>query len=233
MTDDSIAGRVLVVDDELNIRDLLEAGLGLHGFEVRAAGTGREALASAAEWDPDLVVLDVGLPDLHGLDVARSLRAARDVPVLFLTARDSVDDRIAGFSAGGDDYVTKPFSLEEVVLRVRAILRRSVAGAAADEEIMRYADLELDLGARLVRRGGRTIELTPTEFRLLHYLLINVGHVVGKSQILERVWDTSVTDDSRVVDTYVSYLRRKIDAEGIPLIHTLRGVGYTLRKPLR
>lgn len=226
--------RVLVVDDEPNIAALLGATLRLVEFDVRTADTGRRALLAVEEFDPDLVVLDVMLPDLDGFDVARRLRAGgRRVPVLFLTARDAVEDRISGLSAGADDYVAKPFSLEEVVLRIRAILRRSRPGpvAAGGGEVLRYADLELDSDAHEVRRAGRLVELSPTEFNLLKYLMINAGRVVSKAQILDRVWKYDFGGDGRIVESYVYYLRRKIDKVDPPLIHTVRGVGYALRLP--
>jgi two-component system OmpR family response regulator len=228
------AGRLLVVDDEANIRALLSATLGLTGFDVRVAGGGREALAAAAEFEPDLVVLDVMLPDLDGFEVAQRLRATdQPVPVLFLTARDAVDDRISGLTVGGDDYVTKPFSLEEVVLRIRAILRRSAAARATNTggpgRVLRYADLQLDEEAHEVRRAGKLVDLSPTEFNLLRYLLSNAGRVVSKAQILERVWHYDFGGDGRIVESYVYYLRRKIDKSGRPLLHTVRGVGYALR----
>jgi two-component system OmpR family response regulator len=225
---------VLVVDDEPNISALLSATLRLIDFDVRAAGGGNEALLAAAEFDPDLVVLDVMLPDLDGFQVAQRLRAAgRPVPVLFLTARDSVEDRISGLTVGGDDYVTKPFSLEEVVLRIRAILRRTHAepSPAADDGVLRYADLEMDEDAHEVRRGGKLVELSPTEFKLLRYLLTNAGRVVSKAQILDRVWSYDFGGEGRIVESYVYYLRRKIDKMAPPLIHTVRGVGYSLRLP--
>jgi two-component system OmpR family response regulator len=225
---------VLVVDDEPNISALLSATLRLIDFDVRAAGGGNEALLAAAEFDPDLVVLDVMLPDLDGFQVAQRLRAAgRPVPVLFLTARDSVEDRISGLTVGGDDYVTKPFSLEEVVLRIRAILRRTHAepSPAADDGVLRYADLEMDEDAHEVRRGGKLVELSPTEFKLLRYLLTNAGRVVSKAQILDRVWRYDFGGDGRIVESYVYYLRKKIDQAGPNLIHTVRGVGYALRLP--
>jgi two-component system OmpR family response regulator len=225
--------KLLVVDDEPNIGALLAATLRLVGFEVRLAETGTQALAAAADFDPDLMVLDVMLPDLDGFEVARRLRASgRPVPVLFLTARDSVEDRISGLTAGGDDYVTKPFSLEEVVLRIRAILRRSRGGAdLVDDGTLRYADLELDEDAHEVRRGGKLIDLSPTEFNLLRYLLTNAGRVVSKAQILDRVWNYDFGGDGRIVESYVYYLRRKVDKYEPPLIHTVRGVGYALRMP--
>jgi two-component system OmpR family response regulator len=229
--------RVLVVDDEPNISALLSATLRLVEFDVRVADTGHRALVAIEEFEPDLVVLDVMLPDLDGFELARRLRATgHRVPVLFLTARDAVEDRISGLSAGADDYVTKPFSLEEVVLRIRAILRRSqpeLAGAdtGADTAVLRYADLELDEDAHEVRRAGRLIDLSPTEFNLLRYLLINAGRVVSKAQILDRVWKYDFGGDGRIVESYVYYLRRKIDKTDPPLIHTVRGVGYALRLP--
>jgi two-component system OmpR family response regulator len=228
------AARVLVVDDEPNISALLSATLRLVEYEVRVAESGHGALVAIEEFEPDLVVLDVMLPDLDGLAVARRLRAnGSRVPVLFLTARDAVEDRISGLSAGGDDYVTKPFSLEEVVLRIRAILRRSQPelDAPADSGVLRYADLELVEDAHEVRRAGRLIDLSPTEFNLLRYLMINAGRVVSKAQILDRVWKYDFGGDGRIVESYVYYLRRKIDKTGPPLIHTVRGVGYALRLP--
>jgi two-component system OmpR family response regulator len=228
------AGRLLVVDDEANICALLSATLRLTGFEVRVAACGQEALAAAAEFEPDLVVLDVMLPDLDGFEVAQRLRATGQspVPVLFLTARDAVEDRISGLTIGADDYVTKPFSLEEVVLRVRAILRRSrAAPQEAETAVLRYADLELDEEAHEVRRAGKLVDLSPTEFNLLRYLLTNAGRVVSKAQILDRVWNYDFGGDGRIVESYVYYLRRKIDKSAPPLIHTVRGVGYALRLP--
>jgi two-component system OmpR family response regulator len=224
--------KVLVVDDEPNICALLSATLRLTDFEVRVAGGGREALAAAEEFQPDIVILDVMMPDLDGFEVAQRLRASgRQVPVLFLTARDAVADRISGLTVGGDDYVTKPFSLEEVVLRVRAILRRSSPHPEDDSATLRYADLELDDDAHEVRRAGKAIDLSPTEFNLLRYLLTNAGRVVSKAQILDRVWSYDFGGDGRIVESYVYYLRRKIDKYEPPLIHTVRGVGYALRLP--
>ncbi|WP_184187782.1 response regulator transcription factor [Micromonospora parathelypteridis] len=228
------AARLLVVDDEPNISTLLAATLRLVAYDVRVAGSGRAALTAVEEFAPDLVILDVMLPDLDGFEVARRLRAAgRPVPVLFLTARDTVEDRVAGLVAGADDYVAKPFSLEEVVLRIRAILRRtrSEPPATSDSRLLRYTDLELDEDAHEVRRGGRPVDLSPTEFRLLRYLLLNAGRVVSKAQILDRVWNYDFGGDGRIVESYVYYLRRKVDRSGPPLIHTVRGVGYTLRLP--
>jgi two-component system, OmpR family, response regulator len=228
------AGRLLVVDDEANICALLSVTLRLTGFEVRVAGSGHEALVAAAEFEPDLVVLDVMLPDLDGFEVAQRLRATGQppVPVLFLTARDAVEDRISGLTIGADDYVTKPFSLEEVVLRVRAILRRSRAATQeSGTAVLRYADLELDEEAHEVHRAGKLVDLSPTEFNLLRYLLTNAGRVVSKAQILDRVWNYDFGGDGRIVESYVYYLRRKIDKSAPPLIHTVRGVGYALRLP--
>ncbi|MBO3748151.1 response regulator transcription factor [Streptosporangiaceae bacterium NEAU-GS5] len=222
--------RVLVVDDEPNICALLSQTLRLTGFEVDAAGTGGAALISAERFRPDLIVLDVMLPDLDGFEVAR--RLTDRVPVLFLTARDTVEDRVKGLLLGADDYVTKPFSLEEVVLRIRAILRRSRAGArAADDAALRYADLELDADAHEVRRAGVLVELSPTEFNLLEYLMTNAGRVLSKAQILDNVWHYDFDGDASIVESYVYYLRKKIDRWDPPLIHTVRGVGYTLRLP--
>jgi two-component system OmpR family response regulator len=225
--------RVLVVDDEPNISALLSATLRLVAFDVRVAESGHGALVAVQEFEPDLIVLDVMLPDLDGIEVARRLRAAgHRVPVLFLTARDAVEDRILGLSAGADDYVTKPFSLEEVVLRIRAILRRSQPEEPQpDTGVLRYANLELDEDAHEVRRSGRLIDLSPTEFNLLRYLMINAGRVVSKAQILDRVWKYDFGGDGRIVESYVYYLRRKIDRTDPPLIHTVRGVGYALRLP--
>ena len=225
--------RVLVVDDEPSISALLTSTLRLVDFQVRTAADGAAALRAAAEFEPDLVVLDVMLPDVDGFEVARRLRSnGRAVPVLFLTARDAVEDRISGLTVGGDDYVTKPFSLEEVVLRIRAILRRcQVDQAPAEAAVLRYADLELDEDAHEVRRSGRRIDLSPTEFKLLRYLLTNAGRVVSKAQILDRVWSYDFGGEGRIVESYVYYLRRKIDNSGPPLIHTVRGVGYALRLP--
>jgi two-component system OmpR family response regulator len=225
---------VLVVDDEPNILALLCASLRLSGFEVHAADSGARALSTIAHAVPDIVVLDVMLPDCDGFTLARQLRTAHgQLPVLFLTARDGVDDRIAGLTAGGDDYVTKPFSLEELVLRLRAILRRTqpTRNGQAGGTMVTYADLELDEEAHEVRRAGHLVQLSPTEFNLLRYLMVNAGKVVSKTQILDRVWNYDFGGDSRIVESYISYLRRKIDRQNPPLIHTIRGVGYTLRLP--
>jgi two-component system OmpR family response regulator len=224
--------KVLVVDDEPNIRALLSATLRLVDFDVRVAGTGGEALTEAEHFQPDLVVLDVMLPDLDGFEVARRLReSGQTTPVLFLTARHSVEDRISGLTIGADDYVTKPFSLEEVVLRIRAVLRRAKVTEPANDGVLRYADLEMDEDAHIVRRGGKVVDLSPTEFNLLRYLMDNAGRVVSKAQILDRVWSYDFGGDGRIVESYIYYLRKKVDRSDPPLIHTLRGVGYTLRLP--
>lgn len=222
------------MDDEPNILELLSAALRLSGFTVHAADCGAEALATVRRVRPDIVILDVMLPDTDGFSLARSLRTVQDqLPVLFLTARDAVADRIAGLTAGGDDYVTKPFSLEEVVLRLRAILRRTNGGAdlLPDSGTFRYADLVLDEDAHEVHRVGRLVPLSPTEFNLLRYLMVNAERVVSKAQILDRVWSYDFGGDGRIVESYISYLRRKIDSVEPPLIHTIRGVGYSLRLP--
>jgi two-component system OmpR family response regulator len=200
-------------------------------FEVQVAHGGRDALTKADAFQPDLVVLDVMLPDLDGFEVARRLREKQNTPVLFLTARHAVEDRISGLTVGADDYVTKPFSLEEVVLRIRAILRRSRMAEPSDDGVLRYADLELDEDAHVVKRGGKTVDLSPTEFNLLRYLMDNAGRVVSKAQILDRVWNYDFGGDGRIVESYIYYLRKKVDRWDPPLIHTLRGVGYTLRLP--
>jgi two-component system OmpR family response regulator len=221
---------VLVVDDERNIAELVAAALRYEKFDVRTAGDGKSALAEVRDFAPHVVVLDVMLPELDGFEVQRRLQAAGErVPVLFLTARDSVEDRVRGLTLGGDDYLTKPFSLEELVARVRSVLRRSSAAAPAAP--LRFADLELDEETREVRRGGRLIDLSPTEFALLRFLLLNARRVLSKAQILDHVWQYDFNGDSRIVETYISYLRKKVDRDGPRLIHTLRGVGYTLRLP--
>ena len=223
--------QVLVVDDEPNILELLSAALRLSGFVVIAADTGAAAVAAAREHRPDIVVLDVMLPDIDGFEVARQLRGQHErLPVLFLTAKDAVEDRIAGLTVGGDDYVTKPFSLEEVVLRLRAILRRTKENGQ-ERGMLSFADLRLDEDAHQVSRGGHTVSLSPTEFNLLRYLMVNAGKVVSKAQILDRVWHYDFGGDGRIVESYISYLRRKIDGTGPQLIHTIRGVGYSLRLP--
>ena len=223
--------RVLVVDDEPSLAELLSSVLRYEGWSVQTAGTGAEAVKSGREFRPDAVVLDIMLPDFDGVEVMRRLRAEHpDVCVLFLTARDAVEDRVAGLTAGGDDYVTKPFSLEEVLARLRGLLRRAnLARAGGGEGALVVADLSMDEDAREVRRGGELIDLSPTEFNLLRYLLTNAGRVVSKAQILDRVWNYDFGGQAHVVELYISYLRKKIDAGREPLIHTVRGVGYVLK----
>nr|WP_231641600.1 response regulator transcription factor [Nocardia sp. NRRL S-836] len=221
-------GRLLIVEDEPSIRELLCASLRFAGFTVSSAATGGEALTAATRDRPDLVLLDVMLPDRDGFEVVRRLRAAGvRVPVLYLTARDSADDRITGLTIGGDGYITKPFSLEEVVARVTAVLRRTRPGIESEQ--LSCGDLTLDVESHTVRRGERMVELSPTEFRLLHYLLRNTGRVVSKAQILDQVWSQDFEGDTGVVESYISYLRRKVDADGPRLIHTVRGIGYMIR----
>jgi two-component system, OmpR family, response regulator len=222
--------RVLVVDDEPSIVDAVATSLRYEGFKVDEAMTGRRALAQAQEDPPDLVILDVMLPDLDGLEVTRRLRSdGIRVPVLFLTARDSLQDKLAGLTVGGDDYVTKPFALAEIIARVHAILRRT-GHESDDDGVLRFADLELDESAHEVRRAGNDIQLTATEFNLLRYFLLNPRRVLSKSQILDHVWHYDFGGDGNVVETYVSYLRKKLERHGPPLIHTIRLVGYTLRE---
>jgi two-component system OmpR family response regulator len=225
---------VLVVDDEEHITELVAMGLGYNGFEVERAGSGREALDAVERRRADLIVLDVMLPDLDGFEVAKRLRqaegAATRVPIIFLTARDTTGDKVAGLRLGGDDYVTKPFSIEELIERVKAVLRRA-SGMGPGERKLSYADLELDEDTRDVWRAGKLIELTPTEYRLLHYLLANARRVLTRDQILEAVWDYDFAGNASVLETYISYLRQKIDTVEPPLIHTVRGVGYSLRLP--
>jgi two-component system OmpR family response regulator len=222
--------RVLVVDDEDALAELLSMALRYEGWDVRTAGDGATAVRVAREHRPDAVVLDVMLPDLDGLEVLRRLRAeAPEVPVLFLTARDAVEDRIAGLTAGGDDYVTKPFSLEELIARLRGLLRRSGMAAARRGPQLVVGDLVLDEDSHEVRRGDDLVELTATEFELLRYLMRNPRRVLSKAQILDRVWNYDFGGQSNVVELYVSYLRKKIDAGRSPMIHTVRGAGYVLK----
>jgi two-component system, OmpR family, response regulator len=231
--------RLLVVDDEPNIRELLATSLRFAGFEVHSAADGGAALRLAKQVQPDLLVLDVMLPDMDGFTVTRRLRdKGQHIPVLFLTARDDTADKITGLTVGGDDYVTKPFSLEEVVARIRAILRRTHVGEVASASVLAYEDLELDEDSHEVRRAGQVVDLSPTEFKLLRYLLLNPGRVLSKAQILDHVWQYDWGGDANIVESYISYLRRKVDqvtaADGskvAPLIQTKRGVGYMLRKP--
>jgi two-component system OmpR family response regulator len=225
---------VYAVDDEEHITELIALGLSINGFDVVRLATGRSALDEIERRRPDLVVLDVMLPDLDGFEVARRLRqiegAGTRVPIIFLTAKDATADKVHGLKLGVDDYVTKPFSIEELVERVRAVLRRS-SGPQSGTHRLSYADLELDEDTREVWRAGRLIELTPTEYRLLHYLLANARRVLTRDQILAQVWDYTFAANPSVLETYVSYVRQKIDATGPPLIQTVRGVGYSLRLP--
>ncbi|WP_412539289.1 response regulator transcription factor [Longispora sp. K20-0274] len=222
--------RVLVVDDEPTLADLLTMALRYEGWQVRSAPDGSTAVRVAREFRPDAVVLDIMLPDLDGLEVLRRLRNDKpDIPVLFLTARDAVEDRVAGLTAGGDDYVTKPFSLEEVVARVRALLRRALLHAARPEALLVVGDLTLDEECREVRRAGEEITLTATEFELLRYLMRNPRRVLSKSQILDRVWNYDFGGQANVVELYISYLRKKVDAGRPAMIHTMRGAGYVLK----
>jgi two-component system OmpR family response regulator len=220
---------ILVVDDEDNITYLLGTALRHFGFNVEAASSGREALAKATEIRPELVLLDVMLPDLDGFEVCRRLRdSGLQMPILFLTARDATEDKVRGLTLGGDDYVTKPFSLEEVIARVRAILRRA-GTIIEDDPVLTYMDLTMDEDAHQVRRAGQLVDLSPTEYKLLRYLLANSGRVLSKAQILDHVWEYDFGGEATVVETYISYLRKKIDRFDPPLIHTIRGIGYALR----
>jgi len=231
----TVTQRILVVDDESSISELIATSLRFVGFEVRTAANGSEALVTAEEFKPHAIVLDVMMPGQDGFEVCRQLRQdGHNVGVLFLTAKDTTEDKITGLSnrIGGDDYLTKPFSLEELVARVRALLRRiGVVEVESDDEKIRFADLELDEATHEVRRDGKLIELSPTEFLLLRYLMINANRVVSKSQILDHVWQYDFGGDAGIVETYISYLRKKLHSEGPELIHTVRGVGYRLRLP--
>jgi len=237
MADSKHIPRVLVVDDEPNIRELVQVALNFHGCTVLTAASGTAALRDVETAEPDLIVLDVVLPDLDGFEVCRRLRArGNDVPVIFLTARDTSSDTVQGLALGGDDYVTKPFSVEALVARIRAVLRRTSRpgaddGAGEETTTLRAGDLELDESRWTVHRAGTPVELSPTEFRLLAYLMRHEGRVLTRAQLLENVWGWDYAGQSQIVETYVSYLRRKLDPLGPPLIHTQRGVGYTLRPP--
>jgi len=225
------APRILVVDDEPYITDLLGAALRFEGFEVETAATGTEALTAAEQGRHDLVLLDVMLPDVNGTEVCRKLRSqGLRTPVLFLTARDATEDKVVGLTVGGDDYVTKPFSLDELVARIHAVLRR-VYPAGAPQDRLSFSDLEMDDETHEVWRQGNLIELTATEFNLLRYLMENARRVLSKSEILDHVWHDDFDGDPNIVETYVSYLRKKVDCFQPPLIHTIRGVGYSLRLP--
>ena len=224
--------RVLVVDDEPNITDLVSTALRYEGFDVEVAADGRSALAQGQSFRPELMVLDVMLPDLDGFTVVRRLRADKlPVSVVFLTARDATEDKVTGLTLGGDDYVTKPFSIEELVARIRAVLRRARGGSAHESARLSFADLEMDEDTREVWRHNQPVQLTATEFKLLRYLLLNPRRVLTKAQILDHVWQYDFDGDANVVETYISYLRKKIDRVEPRLIHTVRGVGYSLRLP--
>jgi two-component system, OmpR family, response regulator len=230
MRDGHPTPRVLVVDDEESLTELLATALRYEGFQVEVARTGRGALAAATSFRPQLIVLDVMLPDLDGFEVQRRIAAdGLRMPILFLTARSTTEAKVHGLTMGADDYVTKPFSLEELVARVHAVLRRS--GQAEQPRRLEFADLEMDEDTHEVWRGGKPIELSPTEFNLLRYLLLNPRRVVSKAQIIDHVWRYDFGGDPRIVESYVSYLRKKVDFKQPPLIHTVRGVGYSLRLP--
>ncbi len=221
---------VLVVDDEVNIAELLGMALRYEGWQVTLAHTGSSAVSRAKKVRPDAVVLDMMLPDFDGMEVLRRLRAHQpSVPVLFLTARDAVEDRVAGLTAGGDDYVTKPFSLEEVVARLHALMRRAGAAGSGQRSLLSVGDLLLDEDSREVRRGDTEITLTATEFELLRFLMRNPRRVLSKAQILDRVWNYDFGGQANIVELYISYLRKKVDAGRAPMIHTMRGAGYVLK----
>lgn len=221
--------RLLVVDDEDNLRSMLAAALRHNGFEIDVASNGRDALTAVAETKPDLVVLDVMMPDLDGFEVCRRLRAENDnTPILFLTARDAIEDKVHGLTLGGDDYLEKPFSLEELVARATAVLRRTGA-TNNNPAVLELEDLALDDEAHIVLKAGAHVHLSPTEYKLLRYLLVNKGMVLSKAQILDHVWDYDFGGDGGVVETYIGYLRRKLDTTEPKLIHTIRGAGYTMR----
>ena len=223
--------RILVVDDEPSICELISTSLKFVGFDVRTAATGSQALTVAEEFKPHAMILDVMLPDVDGFEVCRRIRnEGHPIGVLFLSAKDEMKDKVQGLTIGGDDYMTKPFSLEELVARLRALLRRiGVVEQDPNDEKISFADLELNEATHEVRRAGDLIELSPTEFTLLRYLMINADRVVSKAQILDHVWDYDFGGDAGIVETYISYLRKKIDIVDPPLIHTVRGVGYRLR----
>jgi two-component system OmpR family response regulator len=231
MPENSASTRVLVVDDEPNLVEVVSMALRYQGFGVETAGNGREALSAVTRFKPHLIVLDVMLPDMEGFDVAARLGAQRaGVPIIFLTARDSTEDKVRGLSGGGDDYMTKPFSLEELIARVRTILRRT-GHASPESGRLSFEDLELDEETREVLRAGKAIELTATEYRLLRYLMLNPRRVLTRAQLLDHVWNYDFGGDGRVLETYISYLRKKLGAHGPPLIKTVRGVGYALQAP--
>ncbi len=228
---DAETSRILVVDDETNLADLVATALRYAGFTTSTANDGAEAMRSAAAFKPDLIILDVMLPDMDGFEVARQLEArAADIPILFLTARDATEDKVRGLTVGGDDYVTKPFSLDELIARVRVILRRAGRREPSQNRIV-FADLEMDEDLREVRRAGELIDLTATEYRLLRYLMVNARRVLSRAQILDHVWKYDFGGDAGILETYISYLRKKVDKHDPPLIHTVRGMGYVLRLP--
>jgi two-component system OmpR family response regulator len=224
--------RVLVVDDDQNIADVLSMALRYEDYSVEQAANGQEALRGAESFRPHIIVLDVMMPDLDGFEVARRLAERRaEIPILFLTARDTTEDKVRGLTVGGDDYVTKPFSLEEVIARIRAVLRRTRGNVGEPTPRLKFADLELDEDSHEVWRAGQPVQLSPTEFKLLRYFMGNANRVLSKMQILDHVWDYDFRGDTGIVESYVSVLRRKVDNSGPRLIHTLRGVGYVLRLP--
>ncbi len=221
--------RILVVDDEPNIADVISMALRYEGFAVESAADGKHALKAVKTFNPHLIVLDIMLPDMEGFEVAERLGAERGtVPIIFLTARDATADKLRGLTTGGDDYVTKPFSLEELIARIRTILRRAGLNEPSSTRLM-FDDLELDEETREVFRAGKPIELSATEYRLLHFLMLNPRRALTRAQILDRVWEYDFGGDARVLETYISYLRKKLNPHGPPLIHTVRSVGYSLR----
>jgi two-component system OmpR family response regulator len=222
--------RILVVDDEPNIVDVISMALRHQGFEVESADNGIDAITAVHRFKPHLMLLDIMLPDMEGFEVAERLGGGHSrTPIIFLTARDSTEDKVRGLTIGGDDYVTKPFSLEELIARVRLILRRTGLADGTADDVLKFEDLELDESTREVSRGSRPIELTATEFRLLHYFMMNPRRALTRQQILDHVWEYDFDGDARVLETYISYLRKKVDADGEPLIQTVRGIGYALR----
>lgn len=224
-----MAQHLLIADDDENLRSMLAAALRHHEFEVTALASGREVVNQVGDIRPDLIVLDVMMPDLDGFDTTKRLRAdGVNTPVLFLTAKDTTEDKVRGLTLGGDDYLNKPFAIDELVARIQAVLRRTGA-AVEDDSVLRIADLELDVDAHQVRRGNEDIALSPTEFNLLRYLLMNQGRVLSKAQILDHVWHYDFGGDGGIVETYIGYLRKKVDRSDTKLIHTVRGVGYTVR----
>ena len=230
MKDEREPIRILVVEDELNIAELLAMALRYEGFEVNLVASGQGALAEVESFRPRLLILDVMLPDLDGFEIARRITAGGSgIPIVFLTAKDTTEDKVRGLTLGGDDYMTKPFSVEELVARVRTVLRRTDAAPSPDRLV--FEDLELNEDSREVYRDGNLVELTATEFRLLRYLMLNAGRVLSRNQILDHVWDYDFGGNGRVLETYISYLRKKVDRNSHPLIHTVRGVGYVLRAP--